>query len=417
MLRDRFLQSTFTLLLLSASGCQSARVATPDSTDQRIIALLGATVLDGTDAPPLRDGVIVVEGARIRAVGPRSAVAVPPGARAVDVTGLTVLPGLIDSHVHLALALSTGAGEAGLDSVLAGLLDHGVTSVRDLGGPHPWLVELARAVEAGVRSGPRIFAAGPTLTAPGGHPAGTLLRGNSEAIELGTRQLRDADDARGVARGLGRGGLCGINASVDGGSTRSPYGILPRLATAVLRAVVSEARAVGLPVTVHWSNVGELRYVIAVRPNQIEHPGVTPIPDSLIAQIRAAGIAVDPTLVAYSSFLPANLLASGPFANVRRLAGAGVTITAGTDAPLVGRLGDALHRELELLVQAGLTPIQAIHAATGSAGQQLGASSDVGIIAPGKRADLLVVAGDPLVTISDTRQIRMVLRAGRIVRQ
>ena len=376
-------------------------------------------MINGTGAPPLRDGVILIAAGRITAVGTREQVTVPANATRRDVSGLTALPGLIDSHVHLALSLADPrAGESALDSLLVALLDNGVTSVRDLGGPYPWMIELARAIESGQRAGPRIFAAGPTITAPEGHPAGTLLKGNAPAIELGTRQIRASGEARPVVRELAEGGVSLIKVIFDGGSQRSPFGLLPRLDTTTLRAVVAEARAAGLPVTVHWSNVSELAQVVAARPTQLEHPGVTPIPEALIEQIAQSGIAVDPTLVVYSTILPPNIFNSGPLSNVRRLAARGVIITAGTNAPLAGlRPGESLHRELELLVQAGLTPVQAVQAATGNAARHLGRNADVGIIAAGKRADLLLVSGDPSTSIADTRNLRLVIQNGRFVRQ
>ncbi|MGH7468625.1 MAG: amidohydrolase family protein [Longimicrobiales bacterium] len=406
---------SFSASCASAPGGRTRASATGAGT----LALIGATVIDGTGAPPLRDGVIVIEAGRITAVGTRDQVAVPGHATRRNVSGLTVLPGLIDSHVHLALSMvAPGAHESAVDALLVVLLDQGVTSVRDVGGPYPWMIELARAIESGQRAGPRIFAAGPTITAPAGHPAGTLLKGSAEAIELGTRQLRAPGEARPVVRELAEGGVSLIKVIFDGGSQRSPLGLLPRLDTTTLRAVVSEARAAGLPVTVHWSNVSELAHVVAARPTQLEHPGVTPIPDALIEQIAQSGIAVDPTLVVYSTILPPNIFSSGPLSNVRRLAARGVVITAGTDAPLGGlRPGESLHRELELLVQAGLTPVQAVQAATGNAARFLGRNADVGTIAVGKRADLLFVSGDPATSITDIRNVRLVIQNGRVVRQ
>jgi imidazolonepropionase-like amidohydrolase len=119
------------------------------------LALIGATVIDGTGAPPIPDAVVIVEGERIVAVGPRARVSVPPGALRREIAGMTILPGLIDSHVHLGLALPQGQDPAQADTAVNSLLNeflrYGVTSIRDLGDAYPWIVELARSVNSGDR--------------------------------------------------------------------------------------------------------------------------------------------------------------------------------------------------------------------------------------------------------------------------
>src|SRR5262249_5327882 len=152
----------------------------------------------------------------------------------------------------------------------------------------------------------------------------------------------------------------------------------------------------GVPVTVHWGNVEELASIIAAGPSQVEHAGYKPIPQTTVAEIARAAIAVDPTLSVLSASIdsPAEF-ASGPLENVRRLHAAGAIITAGTDAPL-GNLpfGDSLHRELELLVKAGLSPMEAIQAATSRPARLMKRGDEIGTIQEGKRADLIAVSGD-----------------------
>src|SRR5262249_50099753 len=148
-------------------------------------------------------------------------VSVPPGAIRREVAGLTILPGLIDSHVHLGLALPPGTDPAQADTAAAPLLDeflrYGVTSVRDLGDAYPWIVGLARSVNSGRLAGPRIFTAGPIITAPGGHPAGTLLKGNDTLIKLVTRQVAKLDEGRAAVRELASGGVDIIKVVFDSG--------------------------------------------------------------------------------------------------------------------------------------------------------------------------------------------------------
>jgi len=390
----------------------------------RALALVGATMIDGTGAPPLADAVIIIQNGRISAVGRRSEVVIPEGAERKDLAGLTILPGLIDSHVHITFALIRGGlndpqADAIINGVLREFLRNGVTAIRDVGAAYPWIVDLAHSVEEGRREGPRIFAAGPILTAPGGHPAATLLRGNQLAIAAGTRQLTSPEQARTVVHDLAAGGVDAIKAVLDSrGRSNSPERV-PTLDAPVLSAIVEEARAVSLPVTVHWGNVDELPVIVAARPAQIEHSGYAPIPAPLIAQIVRAGIVVDPTLAIMQASIPsADEFARGPLENVRRLREAGVVITAGTDSPL-GNLhfGESLHHELELLVKSGLSPMEAIQAATSRPARLLKRGAEIGTIQRGKRADLIAVGGDPLRAISDTRKIRLVMRDGRVVEE
>lgn len=384
------------------------------------LALIGATVIDGTGAPPLPDSVVVVESGRISAVGTRLDVVIPDEAEQWDLTGLTILPGLIDSHVHISFAIPRGPDDPQADDIIDGVLRaflrNGVTTIRDLGGIYPWIVERACAIDDGRRKGPRILAAGPLLTCPGGHPAGTLLRGNQFAIETSTRQLSSPEDARRMVRELAGSGVDVIKAVVDRrGRANSPEHV-PAMDTATLGAIVDEARACGLPVTVHWGNVDELAAVAALRPAQLEHCRHEQIPASVIADIARAGIAVDPTLViTKASTESAEDFSLGALQNVRRLHEAGAPITAGTDSPLRGlRFGESLHDELELLVDAGLTPLEAIEAATSTPANVMNRGDEFGTIQAGKRADLIAVAGDPSRNIGDTRNITLVMRDGGV---
>src|SRR5262249_16710928 len=202
---------------------------------------------------------------------------------------------------------------------------------------------------------------------------------------------------------LGSGGVAVIKAVFDSAGRPNRPQRIPTLNAEILGAIVAEGHAAGVPVTVHWGNVEELPSIIEARPNQLEHAGYKPIPQPLIAQIASAAIAVDPTLAVLSaSIVSADEFSNGPLENVRRLHSAGIVITAGTDAPL-GNLpfGESLHRELELLVKAGLSPMEAIQAATSRPARLVKRGDDIGTIQVGKRADLIAVAGDPLHAISD----------------
>jgi imidazolonepropionase-like amidohydrolase len=176
------------------------------------------------------------------------------------------------------------------------------------------------------------------------------------------------DEARAVARGLAVSGVDVIKVVFDSGRTAEGFGrgLVPVLGAPVLRALAEEGRAAAIPVTVHWGNISELQRVIEARRSSLEHAaGYAAMPEQMISSIAAAHIDVDATLTVLAAHLPPDVLRDGPFANVRELTHAGVTINAGTDAPLRRlKLGESLHRELELLVEAGLSTTQALSAAT-----------------------------------------------------
>ena len=421
-----------TILLSIAMVVLAGRAITVNSQEQsRSLALVGATVIDGTGAAPLHDSVVLIQNGRIATVVPRSKIKIPDGFERRDVSSLTVLPGLIDSHVHLSFVLRNGLNDPEADTIINGALQeflrHGVTSIRDLGAAYPWIMELRRSVSEGRRIGPRIFAAGPLLTAPGGHPASTLLRGMPGAIAAATRQLATPEEGQATVRVLAEGGVDVIKAVVDSGGRRNRPQTIPSLNAETLAAIVGAAHKAGLPVTVHWGNVAELPSIIAAHPDQIEHSGYAPIPQPLISEIAASGIAVDPTLVVMAAVtnadeqrIPASEFSqefkTGSLENVRRLHAAGVTFTAGTDSPLGNlRFGESLQRELELLVEAGLSPMETIQAATSRPASLLKHGSDIGTVQVGKRADLIAVAGNPLEAISNIRNVRLVVRDGQVI--
>jgi imidazolonepropionase-like amidohydrolase len=381
-------------------------------TGDKAIAILAHLVMDGTGAPPIRDAAVIIRRGRILDVGPRQSVLPSEDIERYDLGALTVMPGLIDHHVHLSFAFPQFLrGEfpdaTAIDVVLSSILDQGVTTIYDLGGPFPWTLELAQSIERGEHNGPAVCCAGPMITAVGGHPAGTLLAGNVRGAEVSTRQVSTPDEARAIVRGLAASGVDVIKVVFDSGRTPEGFGrgLVPILEPPVLQAVVEEGRAASIPVTVHWGNISELQHVIEARPSSIEHAGYAAMPDQMISSIAAAHIDVDATLSVLAAHLPQDVLHNGPFANVRNLAHAGVTIKAGTDAPLRGlKLGESLHRELELLVEAGLSTTQALSAATSP-------------LVPGARADIIAVAGNPVDSITAVRNVHMVMRAGRWIKR
>jgi enamidase len=379
----------------------------------RPVALVGGTLMDGRGGDPVPGAVVLMRGDTILAAGAMGRVGIPHDAEVIDVAGLTILPGLIDGHVHVGLEAFVGA-PVPLDSVLSAALAAGITTLVDLGNAHPWVLALRDSLERGQRRGPRLLAAGAMITAPGGHPAGTWLRGRPEAVSLGTRQVTTPEQARAAVEGLGADGVDVIKAVYDGGSRRSPFGLVPKLDREALIAAVAAAKDRGVPAYVHWQHEQDLADVLLSRPDVLVHLSIGPLSDDAIQAIATSGVIVQPTLAAVAGFLPGAVFEQLYLANVVRLVRAGVRLTAGTDAPLGPQVGEGLYRELELLIRAGLSPAQAIRAATTTAADALG-RSDLGRVIPGARADVLVVAGDPRGDLAALREIRVVVSAGRVV--
>lgn len=373
-------------------------------------------------------------------------------AQIIEATGLAIVPGLIDLHVHFGAllrpdkswvprwlwhqALQNWLAPQLLRQRLAGYLAEGDTTVRSLGdvidAPGD-IVLLREQIAAGRLKGPRLLTVGPVFTAPGGHPVGTMARGNTQLQEKAARQVTDPEAARAEVRQLIERGIDGIKVIYDGSG-----GHLPRLALPVMTAIIQEAHQRGVWVAAHTGSAQEVHDVVQAGVDTVEHgarDGSRLAPETL-EMMRLQHVTFVPTLVAYELLTRLRGIKFRPpiFSrevwrrmrwlidsltpevmrtiqeNVQAAHAAGVPIGAGTD---VGQ--PMLHRELKLLVQAGLPPTVALLAATRTAAQALRMDDMLGSIVPGKQADLVLLAGDPWENIAAIDAIRYVIQAGRIV--
>ena len=346
----------------------------------------------------------------------------------LDLRGYTVLPGLIDLHVHLGLPereRGQAVGPAQLPALLfdalrfvpgarRAFLAHGVTTVRSLGDEHHWVMELRRRLRSRELEGPRLFAAGPMFTTPGGHPVVTFgVDPASDAVRLPAT----ADEARRAVAALAGGGdgVDLIKVVQERGRPERP---LQPIARDVLRAIVAEAHARGLAVAAHWGTRADLEDVLAAGVDGLEHVEARGLlegwPEEALAALVDRDLPLTPTLAVTDVALPPPV-----HRQLRRRVGefhaAGGRVVVGTDAGLPGvRFGGGVHRELALLVDSGLSPRQALRAATSDAARVLGVD-DIGAVEPGRAADLVAVAGDPLADIRAARDVILVLRDGRLV--
>ncbi|MEU7002319.1 amidohydrolase family protein [Nonomuraea sp. NPDC046570] len=390
----------------------------------------GADVFDGTGASPAKADV-VVENGRILDVGPGL-----DGDAAVDLTGATLLPGLIDCHVHVTVdGIDTLKRLAAPYSLryfqtarnLGALLDAGLTTVRDAGGAD---LGVKAAVDGGVVRGPRLRIAITMLSQTGGHadpwlPSGACTPALPATPGVPPPVVDGVDEMRRRVRELVRAGADWIKVAASGG-VMSP-GTDPRRAQFTpdeLRTAVAEAAAAGLGVMAHAQAGPGIRNAITAGARSIEH-GVY-LDDDLIALMRERGTVLVPTLLAPRSVLDA--AASGAAFSersrakvaeimeahddsFRRAVAAGVPVAMGTDA--IGYPHGRNLEELELMRAGGMSPLQALHAATGAAAALLGLADDLGTIAPGRRADLVAVRGAATDLTGLRERILLVVKDGR----
>jgi len=386
------------------------------------LVVSGGTLFDGTGSEPLADATIVVRDGRVAEVTGGGVATLPAGPECIDARGKWIVPGLIDMHVHY--------HPGWMDALF---LRHGVTTVRDVGSGLNSILELREHSRAPGVALPRIFACGPLIDGP------SPRHGTGISVSVQT-----VAEARAVARRL-------LNRGVD------CLKIYEQLTPPLVEAVVREAEGPRVPVTAHLRDTTALQALeIGVR--GLEHAfGFQACDETVAAQVVRhvveRGAYVVPTLVtteqvsrfgspeqetmallgeipaarrqywhatAAAASLDRTAGAARRFgclkAFVARLQGAGGQVVAGSDTsnPYVVP-GASLHRELELLVEAGLSPREALAAATRTAAAFLGQAQTLGTLEVGKTADLVVLGADPVVSIGAIRQIEVVIRDGRVV--
>jgi imidazolonepropionase-like amidohydrolase len=370
---------------------------------------------------------IVVRDGRIAAIhAERPSI---DGAETVDASAATVLPGLIDAHVHLFdfKAVTDAATMAefvatGIQARLHAFLAHGITTVKSCGDAEDEILIIRARIEAGKLLGPRVLAVGPGLTAPRGHPAASVYAANPWYSALAAAEVDKPEAARDAVRRLAEKGVDGIKLLYQGGcSHEEPYFFksvmfpsqfqIFRLKESVMRAAIEEAHRWNLGVTVHTHEEDRARTAVECGANALEH-GILRVPianDGLIGLLRERAVTVAPTLT-IGRCHPDSL------GNVKRMHDGGVGLALGTDLnQMFDDWGRCSIDEVDSMIRAGLNPAQAIEVATAGAARHVGRSGDLGSIGPGKLADLVVVDGNPVENITALRRIVLVIKDGEIV--
>ncbi|SDL82831.1 Imidazolonepropionase [Catalinimonas alkaloidigena] len=402
--------------------------------DQPTVFLLRPDrVFDGTE--PHAGWVVLVEGERITAAGPASRVKAPAGATILELPGMTLLPGLIEGHSHLFLypynqtpwdtqvlyepeALRVARATVHAKQTL----EAGFTLVRDLGteGAGYADVGLKRAIDEGIIPGPRMLIATRALVATGSYgPSGFEPKYDTP---LGAEAADGTDDLlKAVRRQIGAGAdVIKVYADYRWGLHGESQ---PTYSQEELDLIVETARSSGRPVVAHASTADGMRRATLAGVRTIEHgDGGTP---EVFQLMKERGVALCPTLAAGDAIMqyrgwqkgtepePARLQEKRE--SFRAALQAGVTICAGGDVGVFPHGDNA--RELEMMVDYGMKPLEVLRAATSVNAQVFGVADQVGHIAPGLWADLVAVEGDPVKNIAALRQVRLVMKGGVLYRQ
>ena len=396
-----------------------------------------AALVDVLHDRTINDAFVLIDGALIAAWGPRQErPPLPPGVETIVLDRQTLVPGLINGHAHLCVP-SGGrpfyhpqTDEMALLHAVRNMAmeqHSGVTTVRDCGDQNGVLFALRRAVDQEVLNGPRLVLCGPPLTISGGHAhfLGGQVDGPDEITRTVRRRIADGADF--------------IKMIATGGGTPGSHPAHAAYSRAELQAAVAAAHRVGVRVAAHCRGIPGIGNALAAGVDHIEHacfekPDGTLAFDPQIADRMAqAGTFVTPTIQLYRDALThlqtKAALSRAEAAYLERLPGiidvkyealqgflkAGVAVVAGNDAGLPHTGFGCFWRELESLVAGGMTPLQAIAAATQTAARAIGMQDRIGAIQTGRQADLLVVDGDPTADISALARVRLVVQAGRVV--
>jgi imidazolonepropionase-like amidohydrolase len=403
------------------------------SNNAAVIILEGATLIDGTGTLPRHNTTIAINGTEIVYVSNNTSannydIHSFATKNVIDLTGKYITPGLFDMHAHVANVLKNSYNQSESEYMLGMLMDYGVTTIRNPGGPTEQSVALRENVSERKIIGPQIFTAGQLLNTP------------QIPVPFVERQVQTEQDVRQEVRNQVATGVDYVKLYV---------GLTPEL----VWAAIDEAHSNGIKVIGHlymtsWTDAADLgidalTHGVPVSPfllseaNQQKFLGARDHPfnhflwldlvdlngpeiNEMIKALVSNNIPVDPTLDIYEAIIKEDPLNQYLWPKILQLTKMlydnGVTILSGSDIPNFELVpGASLHYELELLVEAGIPPLEVIKIATRNGAQALGIEKDVGTIVPGKQADMMILSDNPMDDISNTKKIEAVISDGQFV--
>ena len=395
-----------------------------------MFALKNAVLIDGTGKEPIPQCTILMEHGKFKEIG--TDIPVPSGAMVMDLQGKTVIPGLIDAHVHI--SGSSRLDRPGMSHLVPsydfaemreGCLRWGVIAVRSCGH----FMEETLAFRDGVNNGtiersPRVCLSGPMFQSRGGHPCYTVFMSDPEVEQDACAVIDDDTQIEPIIRQSKEQGVDFTKIFYAHLNKMDYPNPVPRISKQKLKEIIDISHQYGLSVTVHVDCPAEMLDAVQCGADCIEHMiGAgeleNKISDELIDLTKKSGAVVDPTMISIKRFDP---MGSAPSIwdavkeAVRKCYDAGIPMAVGCDAgiPFVP-FGEAVHDEMACLNEAGIPPLEVITMATGGNAKLLKMEDHIGTIEPGKDADLIVLGKDPLEDIRNTKTIQLVVSKGKIV--
>jgi imidazolonepropionase-like amidohydrolase len=391
--RILFCVPLLSVFFLGAVGCtleSPPATAATIETSRATLALVHGTLIDGTGADPVPNAVVLIAGERILVAGPAGAVKVPAGVQTIDVEGASILPGFINAHVHLAF------NKANLQAWVQG----GVTTVRDESASADQIAQL-KTLRASLGRDPqyaRLISAGTMLAVPGGY-GNLFVTSPEEARQAVLKEADEGVDAVKVALEDGYAGASG----------------LPKLTPDELRAIVDTAHGRGLAVSGHITQGAYLQPMLDAGVDDIAHVPYDLIPAGSLEQMVRQNVYLVPTFTVFRNY---GAPIQGCVSNLEQFIRLGGKVALGNDysgGPGEFEMGIPIF-ELQMMSEAGMTPMQIVVASTRNAAHVLRLEREIGTLEPGKVADVLIVSGNPLDDLEALNNIRMVIHYGTIIR-
>ena len=429
----------FKHLVVTATALGILGAAAPSfaaAVQAKVLAIRAGKLVDVAAGTVLADQTIIVTGERITSVGPTAAAKVPAGAEVIDLSGQTVLPGLIDMHTHLtADAMQSGYAALGVSDIRAALygaraarltLEAGFTTVRNVGAGGFGDVALRDAINEGDVIGPRMRTAGHAIGIKGGHCDNNLLPAEMNFTDRGVADGPWA--ARAKVREMAKYGADVIKICASGGVlSKGDEPGAQQYTLEEMAAIVDEAHKLGRKVAAHAHGASSIRAAITAGVDSVEHASLIDEQGMRLAREKGTYLVMDiydDDFIlqegAKAGMLPESIekeraLGQQQRDNFRKAWKAGDRMAFGTDAGVYPHGDNA--RQFAYMVQYGMTAMQAIQSATVQAADLLGWQDRVGAIAAGKFADIIAVRGDPLADVAELTRVSFVMKGGAVIRR